>query len=60
MQLQSDMVGCLIPAILMILGAGIGALVGNYGGSIYGATAGLVVGGIAMVVLLFVISVAKR
>lgn len=54
------MAGCLIPAILMVLGAAVGAVVGGDGGSVYGAALGLAVGGIAMVVLIFVMSMTKR
>jgi len=54
------MAGCLIPAILMIVGAAVGAVVGGDGGSVYGAAFCLVVGGIAMVVLVFAMSGAKR
>jgi hypothetical protein len=54
------MAGCLIPAILMIVGAAIGAVVGGDGGSVYGAAGGLAVGGIAMVIMVFVMSMAKR
>jgi hypothetical protein len=54
------MAGCLIPAILMILGAAVGAIVGSDGGSVYGAFNGLAVGGIAMIVMVFAMSMAKR
>jgi hypothetical protein len=54
------MAGCLIPAILMILGAAVGAIAGGDGGSVYGAALGLAFGGAAMVVLIFVMSMAKR
>ncbi len=54
------MAGYLIPAILMIVGAGVGVLVGGEIGSIYGAALGLAIGGIAMVILVFVMSMAKR
>ncbi|MGB3417626.1 MAG: hypothetical protein WBG88_00390 [Mesorhizobium sp.] len=54
------MAGCLIPAILMIVGAGVGVLAGGEIGSIYGAALGLAIGGIAMVILVFVMSMAKR
>lgn len=54
------MAGCLIPAILMILGAAVGAIVGGDGGSVYGAFIGLAVGMLAMVVLVFLMSMAKR
>jgi hypothetical protein len=54
------MAGCLIPAILMILGAAVGAIVGGDGGSVYGAFIGLAVGMLALVVLVFLMSMAKR
>jgi hypothetical protein len=54
------MAGCLIPAILMIVGAAVGAIVGSDGGSVYGAFIGLAVGGVAMVVMVFAMSMAKR
>jgi hypothetical protein len=54
------MAGCLIPAILMTLGAAVGAIVGSDGGSVYGAFIGLALGMFAMAVLVFLMSMAKR
>jgi tetrahydromethanopterin S-methyltransferase subunit G len=54
------MAGCLIPAILMTFRAAIGAIVGSDGGSVYGAFIGLAVGMLAMVVMVFLMSMAKR
>lgn len=54
------MAGCLIPAILMIVGAFVGVLAGGEIGSIYGAALGLAAGGVAMVALIFLMSMAKR
>lgn len=59
-QLHLDMAGCLFPTILMILGAAVGAIAGGDGGSVYGAFIGLATGMFAMVVLIFLMSMAKR
>jgi hypothetical protein len=54
------MAGCLIPAILMLVGAAIGAVVGGEGGSVYGSAAGLAVGGVAMMVLVLAMAKTRR
>lgn len=54
------MVGCLPPLILLILGAGIGALIGGSTDAVYGALIGLVIGLVVMVVLVWILMKARN
>ncbi len=54
------MAGCLVPLVLLIVGGGIGEVVGGHAGAYYGGAIGLLVGAVAMVVLIWMLSLAKR
>ncbi len=54
------MIGCLPPLILLILGAGIGALIGGSTDAVYGGLVGLVIGLVGMVVLVWILMKARN
>jgi hypothetical protein len=54
------MVGCLPPLILLILGAGIGALIGGSTDAVYGGLVGLAIGLVVMVVLVWILMKARN
>lgn len=54
------MIGCMPPLILLILGAGIGALTSSNNGLVYGALIGLAVGLAVMMVLTWVLMKARN
>jgi len=54
------MIGCMPPLILLILGAGIGALIGGSTDAVYGGLVGLAIGLVVMVILIWILMKARN
>jgi hypothetical protein len=54
------MVGCLFPVLLLAIGGGIGGIVGGDSGAYYGGAIGLAMGTAAMVMIIWLLSQARR